>query len=115
MPPVRTKRIYAAPEPADGLRVLVMRLWPRGIKKTAVDLWLKDLGADVTNIRGWKAGRLTWAEMRKRYLAGLEQPAAAARLAELRRLARRRRVTLLCSCPDEKRCHRGILKSLLSR
>jgi uncharacterized protein YeaO (DUF488 family) len=112
---VRTKRVYEPPETSDGLRVLVMRLWPRGISKDRVDLWLKELGADVGNIKAWKAGRLDWSEMRKRYRAGLKEPAAAAALAQLRSLARKRTVTLLCSCEDEARCHRGILKSLLRR
>lgn len=112
---VRTKRVYEPPASSDGLRVLVMRLWPRGIRKTAVDLWLKELGADVSNLRAWKAGRLDWPEMRKRYRAGLKQPAAAAALVQLRDLATERPVTLLCSCVDEARCHRGILKSLLLR
>ena len=112
---VRTKRVYDAPIKSDGLRILVMRLWPRGIKKSAVDLWLKELGADVANIKAWKAGRLDWPEMRKRYLAGLKQPAAAAALDRLRALAGPNTVSLLCSCEDEARCHRGILKALLRR
>jgi uncharacterized protein YeaO (DUF488 family) len=53
--------------------------------------------------------------MAKRYRAGLEHPAAAAALAQLKRLARGRTVTVLCSCADETRCHRGILRSLLRR
>lgn len=112
---VATKRVYEPTGRRDGLRVLVMRLWPRGVRKSAVDLWLRELGADVANIRAWKAGRLTWPRMRARYLAGLELPVAAAQLAQLRTLARRRRVTLLCSCRDEARCHRGVLKALLAR
>lgn len=112
---VRTRRVYEPAATSDGLRVLVMRLWPRGIRKTAVDLWLKELGADIANLRAWKAGRLDWPVMRKRYLAGLKQPAAAAALAQLRELARERPVTLLCSCVDEARCHRGILRTLLLR
>ena len=112
---VKAKRIYEKPARGDGLRVLVMRLWPRGIRKQAVDLWLKDLGADVSNLRAWKAGRLDWPEMRKRYLAGLKEPVAAAALAQLEALACRRVVTVLCSCEAESRCHRGILRALLSR
>jgi uncharacterized protein YeaO (DUF488 family) len=112
---VKGKRVYEPPSASDGLRILVMRLWPRGIKKSAVDLWLKELGADVANIKAWKAGQLDWPEMRRRYLAGLKRPAAAEQLAELRAHSRRRTVTLLCSCADEARCHRGILKSLLRR
>jgi uncharacterized protein YeaO (DUF488 family) len=112
---VRTKRVYEPPAKSDGLRVLVMRLWPRGIAKGAVDVWLKEVGADVANIKAWKAGRLAWGEMRRRYVAGLKRPPAAAALAQLRALAETRTVTLLCSCEDESRCHRSILKSLLHR
>ncbi len=112
---VRIKRVYEAPARSDGCRVLVMRLWPRGVRKAAVDLWLKDLGAEVANLRAWKAGRLTWPQMKRRYLAGLKRPPAAAALARLRSLARRRTLTLLCSCEDPARCHRSLLKTALRR
>ncbi len=111
---VRTKRVYDAPAGSDGLRVLVMRLWPRGIRRDTVDLWLKDLGAEVANLRAWKAGRLGWPEMRRRYLAGLRRDPAADALERLRALARRRTVTLLCSCEDAARCHRGLLAAKLA-
>src|SRR3990172_8976559 len=94
---IRTKRIYEPGEIQDGNRVLVMRLWPRGIRKEAVDLWLRDLGAEPANIKAWKAGRLEWPEMRRRYLAGLRRPEARAALARLRALARPGAGTLLCS------------------
>jgi len=110
---VKTKRVYEPRAAGDGLRVLVMRWWPRGIRKDRVDVWLKELGAGVDNLRAWKAGRLDWPEMARRYRAGLGQPPAAAQLTELRKLARRKTITLLCACPDEATCHRGILKSLL--
>jgi uncharacterized protein YeaO (DUF488 family) len=110
---LRTKRVYDKPEPADGTRVLVMRLWPRGIKGKVVDLWLKDLGADVANLRAFKAGRIGWPEMRRRYLAGLKREPAAATLRRLRAMAKRGRVTALCSCADEKRCHRSLIRAAL--
>ncbi len=109
---VKTKRVYEPKAPGDGTRILVMRLWPRGIKKNRVDAWFKELGAEITLIRAWKAGRITRPEFRRRYLAGLKRPEAKAQLRELR--ARKGRVTLLCSCPDESRCHRGLLKRLLT-
>jgi uncharacterized protein YeaO (DUF488 family) len=112
---LKAKRIYEPPAPDDGLRVLVMRLWPRGIRKQAIDLWLKELGASVDNLRAWKAGGIDWPEMEKRYIGGLAAPAAAAQLAELAALARRETVTVLCSCVDESQCHRGILKAVLGR
>jgi uncharacterized protein YeaO (DUF488 family) len=107
------KRVYDKPQRKDGTRVLVMRLWPRGIKKSAVDLWLKDLGAEVSNLRAFKAGRIGWPEMRRRYLAGLRREPAASAFKRLRSMARRGRVTVLCSCADPKRCHRSLLRATL--
>lgn len=112
---IKTKRVYDPPEKGEGQRVLVMRLWPRGIRKDAVDLWLKELGADLDMLRAWKAGTITWPERKRRYLAGLKRPEAAAQLARLRELARGETVTLLCACKDERECHRGLLRSLLER
>ena len=110
---IRLKRVYEPREEADGLRVLVMRRWPRGIRKDRIDLWLRELGADLTLLRDWKAGRVTWPERRQRYLDGLEVPRAAAQLDELRDLARGRTVTLICACRDESECHRSLLKAVL--
>ena len=92
-----------------------MRRWPRGIRKQAVDLWLKELGASVANLRAWKAGAIDWPEMAKRYVEGLAAPSAAAELRELAGLAKRGTVTILCSCADESACHRGILKARLAK
>ena len=80
-----------------------------------MDFWLKHLGAELTLLREFKAGKLPWSDYRKRYLAGLKSPEARTALNELQRLVARRRVTLLCACADESRCHRGILKRLLAR
>src|SRR6266849_2024779 len=76
---LRAKRVYDKPERADGTRVLVMRLWPRGIKKSSVDLWLKELGAEIGNLRAFKAGHIGWPEMRRRYLTGLRRPRQSTR------------------------------------
>ena len=115
MATVRTKRIYEPSEKSDGARVLIMRLWPRGIRKGHVDRWLKELGAPLALLREYRAGKVEWNDYRKRYLAGLKSPEARTALNQLRRLVARRRVTLLCVCHDEFRCHRTILKKLLVR
>ena len=110
---LQTRRVYDPPARDDGVRVLVMRLWPRGIRKDRVDVWLKELGPVVDLLRAFRSGKLGRAEFRRRYLAGLERPEARAALAEVRRLARKGRVTLLCGCPDETRCHRSLLRDYL--
>ncbi len=73
--PVKIKRIYDPPAMDDGLRVLVDRLWPRGIKKSEarVDLWLRDI-APSSELRKWFGHREDrWEEFRKRYFNELEE------------------------------------------
>ena len=108
-----TKRIYAPAAPEDGHRVLIMRLWPRGIRKERVDTWLKELGPVPTLLREFLDERITWAQYVPRYLAGLERPEAQAAIAEVRRRAHEGRVTLLCGCEDEQHCHRSLLRAYL--
>jgi uncharacterized protein YeaO (DUF488 family) len=110
---IAIKRIYEPPAREDGTRVLIMRLWPRGIRKERVGVWLKELGPVPTLLRALLDGRVSWAQYVPRYLAGLERPEAQAALADVRRLAGEGRVTLLCGCADERRCHRSLLRAYL--
>ena len=105
------KSIYDRAEPKkDGYRLLVTRFWPRGIKKSAVDSWDRDLGAPVELIRKKKSGKLRWAELKKIYLASLNRQA----LERATALARKGTVTLLCTCRDEL-CHRLVLAEIIKR
>lgn len=111
---VQLKRVYDPPSPRDGTRILVDRLWPRGISKAKarVDLWLKDV-APSTVLRQWFGhDPARWSEFRRRYRAELRhQPDA---LAQLRALARRGRVTLVFGARDERRNQAVVLKDLLA-
>jgi uncharacterized protein YeaO (DUF488 family) len=104
-----TKRVYEPAVAGDGTRVLVMRYWPRGIRREKVDVWLRELAPVIPLLRSYLDGKITWAQYRPRYRAGLKRPEAQQALAEVRRLAQRGRVTLLCGCPDPQRCHRTLL------
>jgi uncharacterized protein YeaO (DUF488 family) len=110
-----TGRVYDPPSRDDGTRVLIMRLWPRAIRKDRVDLWLRELGPVVPLLRGFLSGKVGWSEYRRRYRAGLARPEAREAVAAVRDLARRGRVTLLCGCADETRCHRSLLARYLAR
>jgi len=112
---IRTKRVSEAAAPDDGTRVLVMRLWPRGTRKGVAHQWLKGLGTPLDLIRKWKAGTVPWATVVSEYRKHLRSAEARADLQILIKLARLGRVTLLCTCPDEAHCHRGILKGVLAR
>jgi uncharacterized protein YeaO (DUF488 family) len=111
--PIRTKCIYEKAEPADGYRVLVMRLWPRGIRKDAVDAWDRELGTPTELIKEWKSGSVPWAEFARRYRASMR--GQQERMAGLADRAERANVTLLCGCRDESRCHRLLLKELIQK
>jgi uncharacterized protein YeaO (DUF488 family) len=110
-----TKRIYEPAAGDDGTRVLVMRLWPRGIRKDRVDLWLRDLGPTVPLLRGFRSGDVSWPEYVQRYVAEFDRPEKQRDVAEVLGLARTGRVTILCGCADETRCHRTLLAEHLRR
>lgn len=97
---LRTKRIYEPAASADGYRVLVDRIWPRGVKKSeaTIDLWLKEL-APSTELRRWFGhDAAKWSEFRKRYKAELKTRTEAHAL--LRDKLRRGTVTLVYASRD---------------
>ena len=100
---LRVRRAYDAPTPDDGCRVLVDRLWPRGLKRevAGIDHWLREL-APSNELRKWFAhDPARWDEFRQRYADELRSPTAAAALAELRGLiAAHSVVTLLYAARD---------------
>jgi uncharacterized protein YeaO (DUF488 family) len=114
--PVAVKRIYEKPARSDGTRVLVDRLWPRGVKKsaTALDAWLRDL-APSDELRQWFHARPDgWVAFRKRYLMELNNAEAADALAKLYHLAAgRKKLTLLFAAKDEQHNNAVVLKDLL--
>ena len=110
---VRLKRAYEAPDRGDGRRVLVDRLWPRGVSKAqaAIDEWLKDL-APSTDLRKWFSHDPDrWAEFRRRYTEEIHGPAEL--LAHLRGLVRGGPVTLVYSAHDEVHNDAIVLRDLL--
>jgi uncharacterized protein YeaO (DUF488 family) len=113
---VAIKRVYEAPAPTDGERILVDRLWPRGLAKAraAVDEWLRDL-APSDELRQWFHMRPEhWQNFRKRYLQELTQPKAEEALRQLYQFARRRkRLTLLFASKNEVHNNAVVLKELL--
>ncbi len=110
---IRTARVYDPPTPRDGHRLLVMRLWPRGVRKNAVDAWEKELAPSVELLRAFRRGDIAWGEFARRYRA--EMRAQGELVDSVARLAKRRTVTLLCGCEDESRCHRTLLRELVER
>ncbi|MBJ6999221.1 DUF488 family protein [Streptomyces sp. CRPSP2-6A1] len=111
---VRVRRIYEAPEPDDGLRVLVDRLWPRGVAKKAahVDEWPKGLTPSA-ELRTWFHRGGSYEEFRARYETELDAPEAAELLDGLRESVRKGPVTLLTATKAPERSHAQVLLELL--
>jgi uncharacterized protein YeaO (DUF488 family) len=110
----RIKRIYDAAKPSDGRRVLVDRIWPRGVRKADAQLddWIKDV-APSTRLRRWFGhDPERFAEFRRRYESELAGNAA---VPDLRALGKRAKVTLLYSAHDPKFNQAVVLKSVLDR
>jgi uncharacterized protein YeaO (DUF488 family) len=110
---VQIKRAYAEPSKEDGRRILVDRLWPRGLakEKARVDLWLKEV-APSTELRKWFGhDPEKWPEFRSRYKAELKTHAEA--LALLRQEAKEGPITLLYGARDEKHNQAVVLLHLL--
>ena len=110
---IQVKRVYEKPSRTDGLRVLVDRLWPRGLTKerAAVKLWLKDL-APSTELRKWFGhDPVKWKQFQTRYRNELQGKKDALKL--LKQKSKERTVTLLYGARDEDHNEALVLKKVL--
>jgi uncharacterized protein YeaO (DUF488 family) len=114
--PVMLKRVYERPSTRDGYRVLVDRLWPRGLSKDAakVNLWLKEV-APSDELRHWFHERRTqWLAFRERYIEELAEPERLQAFEQLQGLTKTRKaVTLLFGSKDVEQNNAVVLKELL--
>jgi len=112
---IRIKRAYDPPSDADGERILVDRLWPRGVtrEEARVASWLKDLGPS-TGLRQWFGhDPLRWEEFQKRYERELQSPEKRAILRDLADKSRDGAVTLVFGAKDELHNNAMVLKHLI--
>jgi len=112
---IKIKRVYEEPSADDGMRILVDRVWPRGISKKRALLadWRKDL-APSTALRKWFGhDPAKWKGFRDRYRAELKRSGQSDALKDLARLSRRKTVTLVYGAADEKHNQAVALKEFL--
>jgi uncharacterized protein YeaO (DUF488 family) len=110
---IKLKRVYQRGEPGDGIRYLIERLWPRGVKKTSlrIDGWLKEVGPS-TELRKWFSHDPDkWPEFRRRYFAELDREPEV--WAPIRDAARQGTVTLLYSSHDTEHNNAVALKEYI--
>jgi uncharacterized protein YeaO (DUF488 family) len=113
---IRFRRIYDEPSPDDGLRVLVDRIWPRGIRKEEahVEEWLREV-APSTELRQWFGHDPDrFAEFRRRYLVELRTPERKQALQHLRDVADDSRITLLTASRDLEHSQAAVLAGLVN-
>ena len=113
---IQVRRIYDAPKPDDGVRVLVDRLWPRGVSKAraALDEWCKQI-APSTELRTWYHHDPTlFGEFTRRYLDELRDPERTAALTHLREIARHQTLTLLTGTKTPEISEAAVLAQVLT-
>ena len=112
---IQIKRVYLDPSPGDGLRILVDRVWPRGLtkEKAKVDEWRKEW-APSTTLRKWFAHDVAkWKTFRERYRTELQKSVDQSGLHDLARRAKRGTVTLVYSARDQAHNQAVVLKEWL--
>ena len=112
---IKLKRAYEKPTREDGERILVERLWPRGLTKleAKIDLWLKDI-APSAELRKWFGHEPEkWVEFRRRYKQELKDKGEL--IKQLKRLARAGTITLIYAARDEERNSALVLKGVLQK
>ena len=112
---IQMKRAYDTPEASDGTRVLVDRLWPRGLTKerAKIDLWLKDVAPSAALRQWYGHAPERWEEFRRRYLDELSVSPARDALERLRALARAGTVTLIVGARDSEHSDGAVLREAL--
>ena len=109
---IKTKSIYAPKEETDGTRILVTRWYPRGVKKSHFDQWLRELAPSTHLLKLYKDGIVSWDEFVDTYKREMKHTANS--MCCVKQLsAYGTDVTLLCYEPDGQNCHRYLLKELI--
>jgi len=114
---IKLKRAYDLAQKKDGYRVLIDRLWPRGIKKSAliIDAWMKELAPSTKLRKSFGHDPNKWSAFRREYLSELRSAFAQEKLDRLAKLGKKRTITLVYSAKDEEHNDAIVLKATLDR
>lgn len=114
---IRIKRVYDEPSLRDGMRILIDRVWPRGISKERARIveWRKELAPTTSLRKRFGHDPAKWSEFRRRYRTELACSGMKDGLKRLARLSRKRTITLVYSAADEQHNQAVVLKELINR
>jgi uncharacterized protein YeaO (DUF488 family) len=110
---IQTKSVYEGEGADEGHKLLIMRIWPRGIKKGRFDEWDKDLAPSPGLLKEWLKKAIPFKEFKARYIK--EMATQKEKIKALARRAERETVTLFCHEREDTYCHRKMLKELIER
>lgn len=113
-PLIKTKSIYDSKEKNDGFRVLITRYYPRGIKKSHFDQWIRGLSPKPELVKYYKSGKISWSQLEKKFRTQLNSNNQSIEMIQtLAHLAKIENVTLLCYEKKEDPCHRHVVAELI--
>ena len=111
---IRTKSIYAERGDADGLRVLVTRHYPRGVKRSHFDAWYKDLAPSAGLLKSYRGGAIQWDAFMVKYKSEIDDAWSLGIINWLHLLSAKSDITMLCYERDGEPCHRHILREAIA-
>lgn len=113
---LKTKSIYAPKEESDGLRVLVTRYYPRGVKRDRFDSWTRELSPSKALLHSYRSGKTSWEEFESKFREEMKASTDAKEtILALRKRSRDGPVTLLCYEKEGEHCHRHIVAEMISK
>ena len=113
---VKTKSIYDEKEPSDGTRILISRFYPRGVKRTHFDLWIRDASPEKPLLKEYRDKAIDWKVFSKKFRDQLKSsPSSLEAIKKIEELAKKDDVTLLCYEREGQKCHRLIVKSVVNQ
>lgn len=110
---LKTKSIYAPPEPGDGVRVLVSRFWPRGVRRDLVQEWCRELSPSPYLLKQYKREDMPWDTFIILYKKEIDTDTGRQAIKDLKIRAELSDVTLLCYEPTGTHCHRHLLYDII--
>lgn len=111
---IKTKSTYKPKDSLDGLRVLITRFYPRGVKKTHFDIWMRELAPSKILLDEYKTKKKTWSQFVKSFKTELlENEESLLVINNLKKKTKSENITLLCFEKDGTPCHRHLLKKII--
>lgn len=110
---VKMKSIYAEKTKDDGHRILITRYYPRGVKKTHFDDWVRELAPSKELLKQYKEGEITWEKFEKKFIMQMNDEKSIEKLQSLSVHAKKKPITLLCYEKNDHECHRHLVQDLV--